>query len=93
MDSPEWIGWAASAILIVTLSRQVYVQWRDHNSEGVSSWLFFGQITASIGFAVYSGLIGNRIFVLTNALLIVTALIGQYVSWRNRRVVKPLEVS
>lgn len=85
MSSPEWIGWTASAILIVTLGRQVFVQWRDRSSEGVSSWLFIGQITASIGFAIYSGLIGNRIFILTNCLLILTALIGQYVSWRNRR--------
>jgi len=85
VSSPEWIGWTASAILIVTLGRQVFVQWRDRSSEGVSSWLFIGQITASIGFAIYSGLIGNRIFILTNCLLILTALIGQYVSWRNRR--------
>lgn len=84
----EWLGWAASAVLIATLSRQVYVQWRDHNSQGVSSWLFLGQITASIGFAVYSWLIENWIFVFTNSVLILTALIGEYVFWRNRRSAK-----
>ncbi len=83
--SPEWLGWAASAVLIATLTRQVYVQWRDRSSQGVSSWLFLGQITASIGFAVYSWLIENWIFVFTNSVLIVTALIGEYVYWRNRR--------
>jgi len=84
----EWLGWAASAVLIATLTRQVYVQWRDHNSQGVSSWLFLGQITASIAFAIYSWLIENWIFVFTNCLLILTAVIGEYVYWRNRRDAK-----
>jgi len=84
----EWLGWAASAVLISTLTRQVYVQWRDHSSQGVSSWLFLGQITASIAFAIYSWLIENWIFVFTNCLLIVTAVIGEYVYWRNRRAAK-----
>lgn len=83
--SVEWLGWAASAVLIATLTRQVYVQYRDHSSQGVSSWLFLGQLTASIGFAIYSWLIGNWIFVFTNCLLILTALFGEYVFYRNRK--------
>lgn len=86
--SPEWLGWAASAVLIATLTRQVYVQWRDHTSQGVSSWLFLGQITASIAFAIYSWLIDNWIFVFTNCVLILTAVFGEYVFWRNRRAAR-----
>lgn len=85
MQGIDWLGWAASAILLATLARQVYVQWRDKRTDGVSSWLFIGQMTASVGFAVYSWLIGNWVFVVTNIMLILTAVIGQLIYRRNVR--------
>jgi uncharacterized protein with PQ loop repeat len=81
----ELIGWAAAAILLTTLGRQVYSQWRDRTSEGVSKWLFVGQVSASVGFIVYSWLLASWVFVGTNALILVTALLGQWVYLRNRR--------
>ncbi|HVF30404.1 MAG TPA: SemiSWEET family transporter [Pyrinomonadaceae bacterium] len=72
----EVIGWASSVILLATLVRQVYKQWSDRTSEGISSWLFVGQLAASIGFTVYSYLVGNWVFVVTNALLTVNNIIG-----------------
>ncbi len=39
--------------------RQVYVQWRDKSSAGLSKWLFIGQISASISFVAYSLLLGE----------------------------------
>jgi MtN3 and saliva related transmembrane protein len=80
------IGWAASAVLIVTLLHQVRVQWRERSTEGVSGWLFIGQLTASVGFLGYSGLIGNPVFVVSNGVLVLTALAGQLVYRRNRRI-------
>jgi uncharacterized protein with PQ loop repeat len=80
------IGWMASAVLIATLLHQVRVQWRERSTEGVSGWLFVGQVTASAGFLTYSWLIDNTVFVLSNAVLIITALIGQWVYRRNRRI-------
>jgi uncharacterized protein with PQ loop repeat len=62
----ELIGWSAAAILLLTLARQVYTQWRDHTSKGVSRWLFVGQCAASTGFIVYSWLVSNWVFVVTN---------------------------
>jgi MtN3 and saliva related transmembrane protein len=41
----EAIGWLSSAILLLTLGRQVWKQWQQGTSEGVSQWLFLGQIT------------------------------------------------
>jgi MtN3 and saliva related transmembrane protein len=82
----DWLGWAASAVLLATLGRQVYVQWRERSTQGLSSWLFVGQLTASLGFAVYSWLIGNWVFVATNAMLLATALVGQWIFRRNRRM-------
>jgi MtN3 and saliva related transmembrane protein len=86
MQPVDWLGWAASAVLLATLGRQVYVQWRERSTQGLSSWLFVGQLTASLGFAVYSWLIGNWVFVATNAMLLVTALLGQWIFRRNRRL-------
>ena len=86
MEPADWLGWAASAILLVTLGRQVYVQWREKSSRGVSSWLFVGQVTASVGFVVYSWLVGNLVFVVTNGAILLTAVIGQWVQWRNARI-------
>jgi MtN3 and saliva related transmembrane protein len=45
-----------------------------------------GQIAASSGFIVYSGLLGNRVFVVTNALILVTAIAGEAIFLRNRRL-------
>ncbi len=81
----EVIGWAAAAILLVTLGRQVYTQWRSGATEGVSKWLFVGQLTASTGFVVYSWLLRNWVFVVTNALILATALAGECVYVCNRR--------
>jgi len=85
MKPVDWIGWAASAVLLATLLRQVYTQWRERSTKGVSRWLFIGQLTASTGFLVYSFLLDNWVFVFTNAALLVTALIGQWIYVRNSK--------
>jgi MtN3 and saliva related transmembrane protein len=81
----ELIGWFAATVLLATIGRQVYTQWRDGSSKGLSRWLFVGQITASIAFIVYSWLLGNWVFVVTNALMLVTAAVGQLVYLTNRQ--------
>ena len=40
------IGWTASAVLITTLLHPVRVQWRERSTEGVSGWLFSGQLAS-----------------------------------------------
>jgi uncharacterized protein with PQ loop repeat len=81
----ELIGWASSAVLLATLARQVLKQWREGTSEGVSRWLFIGQVTASAGFTVYSMLVRNWVFVATNALILVNAILGLMIVRRHRR--------
>jgi MtN3 and saliva related transmembrane protein len=85
IDATELIGWVAAAILLLTLARQVYTQWRDRTSKGVSRWLFVGQCLASAGFIIYSSLLKNWVFVVTNALILVTAVVGEVIYLRNRR--------
>ena len=72
----EIIGWVSSGILLLTLIRQVYKQYKEGKTEGVSSWLFIGQVLASIGFTVYSYMVGNWVFTVTNAILTVNNFIG-----------------
>jgi MtN3 and saliva related transmembrane protein len=81
----DWIGWLSSLVLLVTLGNQVRKQWRSGESQGVSRWLFVGQTAASIGFSVYSLLLENWVFLVTNLLLLLNALAGQWVTARNRR--------
>jgi MtN3 and saliva related transmembrane protein len=87
----DLIGWAASGILLLTLLRQVYNQWKFKQAQGVSRWLFVGQITASLGFAVYSWLLHNWVFLVTNLALLVTALAGEVIYLRNRRRGRPAD--
>ncbi len=81
----EMIGWSAAAILLATISRQVYTQWRERSTQGLSRWLFIGQLAASTGFVVYSWILSNWVFVVTNVLMLATAGIGQWIYLRNKR--------
>ncbi len=82
---PDIIGWLSSAILLATLLRQVHRQWRERSTQGVSKWLFIGQLAASTGFLLYSFLLANWVFVFTNAALLLTAIAGQMIYQRNVR--------
>ena len=84
----EAIGWLSSFILVLTISKQVHKQWKSGSSEGVSKWLFIGQITASVGFTVYSLILGNWVFLVTNALMLLSAIIGGVIVLRHRRVAR-----
>lgn len=79
------IGWASSVLLVITIAKQIHKQWQDGTSEGVSKWLFLGQITASIGFTLYSYLIKNWVFVITNAVMALSAAIGLALVYYHRR--------
>jgi MtN3 and saliva related transmembrane protein len=81
----EILGWASSAILLATLVKQVHKQWRDGTSEGISSWLFIGQLAASVGFTIYSYMVGNWVFVVTNGLLTINNVIGIGLYYHFRR--------
>ena len=81
----EGIGWASTAVLLATIGRQVYSQWKSKATAGVSRWLFVGQISASIGFTTYSFLLHNWIFLFSNAAMMVTAIAGELIYISNRR--------
>lgn len=70
------IGWLSSMILLCTILTQIRKQWTEQSGEGVSTWLFVGQTAASAGFTVYSALVNNWVFTVTNALLLISNLLG-----------------
>jgi uncharacterized protein with PQ loop repeat len=83
------IGWTSSLILLLTIAKQIHKQWQDKTSEGVSKWLFLGQLTASVGFTIYSWLVGNWVFVVTNLLMAASAVFGVAIVLHHRRSTKP----
>ena len=81
----ELIGWASSVILVLTIAKQVHKQWQAGTSEGVSLWLFIGQLAASTGFTIYSVLVHNWVFVVTNALMLVNGLAGFWITRHQKK--------
>lgn len=81
----ELVGWLSAIVLALTISSQVYTQWRTKSSAGVSSWFFIGQMLASLGFVAYSCLLENWVFVWTNAFNFMAALLGHSIQRHNQR--------
>jgi uncharacterized protein with PQ loop repeat len=81
----EFVGWLSSAILIATIATQVHKQWKERSSVGVSRWLFVGQTAASLGFTVYSAMVRNWVCVVTNSIMLASAIVGWVILWRNKR--------
>jgi MtN3 and saliva related transmembrane protein len=81
----ELVGWLSSCVLVATIAKQVYKQWREGSSENVSRWLFVGQIAASCGFTVYSWLVHNWVFVVTNGVMILNGVAGLLIVLHHRR--------
>lgn len=84
MAAVDLLGWAATAILVGTLWRQIWKQWHVRDSEAVSTWLFVGQISASVLFILYSVALQSWVFVVTNSLVLGTAIAGQVLSHVKR---------
>ena len=72
----EIVGWTSSLLLLATIGTQIGKQWRERSGEGVSVWLFIGQAGASLGFTIYSVLLENWVFTITNALMLLSAIVG-----------------
>lgn len=81
----EAIGWLSSLVLVCTISKQVYNQWSSGTSQGVSKWLFIGQLLASTGFLAYSAALRSWVFIATNALLLLGAAAGLGILLHHRR--------
>ncbi len=81
----DLIGWGSSLVLLLTLMRQVYTQWKTRATAGVSKWLFVGQVAASTGYVIYSFLLHNWVYVSSNIAILATAVVGEAIYFRNRK--------
>jgi uncharacterized protein with PQ loop repeat len=81
----EVVGWISSLVLVVTIGKQVFKQWKEGSSKNVSKWLFVGQLAASVGFTVYSWMVRNWVFVVTNGFMVLNALAGLAITLYHRR--------
>ena len=84
IDATQWVGWAAVAALFFTMAGQAWKQWRDRVKHGMSKLFFLGQIVASLLFLTYSALVGDRVFVVGNALVLTAAIAGGAILLYNR---------
>jgi uncharacterized protein with PQ loop repeat len=83
--SPEPLGWLASLILLSTIGRQIWRQAHAPTVEGVSKWLFIGQMAASVLYLLYSILVKNPVFIASNAALLIAGITGQVIYLRRKR--------
>lgn len=72
-------------MLVATLWRQIWKQWRADDAKAVSTWLFIGQMTASVLFIAYRIALHSWVLVVTNSLVLATAIAGQCMAWMKRR--------
>jgi len=84
MEGVQVVGWAAVAALFVTMAGQAWKQWRDRVKHGISKFFFAGQVASSVLFLAYSAMVGDRIFVVGNALVLAAALAGGSILWWNK---------
>jgi MtN3 and saliva related transmembrane protein len=76
MNTINWIAWLAAVILLTTIGRRVYTQWKTRSTAGISKWLFIGQVAGSVGFEIFSCLLHNWVFLVSNV-----AFIDDSCSW------------
>jgi uncharacterized protein with PQ loop repeat len=84
----EIIGWLSSFILVLTIGKQIHAQWKKGTSKGVSPYLFLGQMAASTGFLVYSVLLKSWVFIVTNGLMLLSAMVGLTLVMVHRRMAR-----
>jgi uncharacterized protein with PQ loop repeat len=84
METAQIIGWSAVVALFVTMAGQAWKQWRDKVKSGIGKLFFVGQVAASSLFLAYSAMMGDRVFVVGNAMVLAAAIAGGVILWWNR---------
>lgn len=78
------IGWAAVAVLFLTMAGQAWKQWRDRVTQGIGKFFFAGQVASSTLFLAYSSLTGDLVFIVGNTFVLFAAIAGGLILWWNR---------
>jgi uncharacterized protein with PQ loop repeat len=74
----ELIGWGSAILLLPTFGIQTLRQWeaRHEPAPASSLWFFVLAFFGTGGQVIYSWLVGNRVYLVLNACLVVTNGIG-----------------
>jgi fumarate reductase subunit C len=74
----EIIGWRSAMVLIPTFGLQAYKQWqnRDEHAPASTLWFFILALIGVVGQVAYSWLLGNWVYFVLNACLVVTNILG-----------------
>lgn len=86
----ELIGWGSAAILVPAFFTQTYRQWQDRDRPVAASslWFFVLVLIGTGGQVVYSWLVGNKVYLALNAVLVLNNLVGLGIAihrWREAR--------
>jgi hypothetical protein len=74
----EIIGWGSAFILLPTFGLQAYKQWQGRHEHAPAStlWFFILALAGVAGQVAYSWMLGNWVYFVLNACLVVTNSLG-----------------
>src|SRR4051812_34024300 len=87
----EIIGWGSALVLLPTFGLQAYKQWQDRHEHAASStlWFFILALVGVAGQVAYSWMLGNWVYFVLNACLVVTNSLGLALAIHRRGVGGP----
>lgn len=87
----EIIGWGSAFVLLPTFGLQAYKQWknRDEHADASTLWFFILALIGVVGQVVYSWMLGNWVYFVLNACLIVTNVLGLALAIHRRGMAGP----
>ncbi|MGZ5101974.1 MAG: hypothetical protein ACXWBU_14535 [Usitatibacter sp.] len=84
MEIQQMVGWGAVIALFLTMAGQAWKQWQQRVKHGIGKLFFVGQVLASALFLPYSAMLGDRVFVVGNTLVLLASIAGGTILWWNR---------
>jgi hypothetical protein len=87
----EIIGWGSAFILLPTFGLQAYKQWQARHEHAPAStlWFFILALVGVAGQVAYSWMLGNWVYFVLNACLVVTNTLGLALALHRRGVGGP----
>jgi MtN3 and saliva related transmembrane protein len=87
----EIIGWGSAVVLLPTFGLQAYKQWQGRHEHAPAStlWFFILALVGVTGQVAYSWMLGNWVYLVLNACLVVTNALGLALAVHRRGVKGP----
>src|SRR5947209_18168112 len=87
----EIIGWGSAFVLLPTFGLQAYKQWQNRHEHAPAStlWFFILALVGVAGQVVYSWMLGNWVYFVLNACLVVTNTLGLALAIHRRGISGP----